>query len=279
MDATVWQSSQALLHRLADQSRPAGTGRDLLQLGVLPHPPPHLFPQRLHLRAAGDLHGISSSQIRPPTVATTRARPTGATPCGRFFATSTGDVRSPISTAMSRCHPPCSAGVLPGFAGARGQLPDPGAVLGLLSQQGRLRHRQGRQRRRRVSVRRPGAARCGRAGCTSTRSCSTRSASACCSRCRGPISWSTCRCRPTRAIPPQPDAQQAPRRDLLDAGPRQAGQDHPSTATSFSHLHHSADQFVVAPGIRGLVMLVFTLPSYPYVFKVTQGRLRVEQGG
>jgi isocitrate dehydrogenase kinase/phosphatase len=36
----------------------------------------------------------------------------------------------------------------------------------------------------------------------------------------------------------------------------------------FSHLHHSADQFIVAPGIRGLVMLVFTLPSYPYVFKV-----------
>jgi isocitrate dehydrogenase kinase/phosphatase len=34
------------------------------------------------------------------------------------------------------------------------------------------------------------------------------------------------------------------------------------------HLHHSADQFVVAPGIRGLVMMVFTLPSYPYVFKV-----------
>jgi isocitrate dehydrogenase kinase/phosphatase len=36
----------------------------------------------------------------------------------------------------------------------------------------------------------------------------------------------------------------------------------------FSHLHHSADQFVIAPGIRGMVMLVFTLPSYPYVFKV-----------
>lgn len=34
------------------------------------------------------------------------------------------------------------------------------------------------------------------------------------------------------------------------------------------HLHHSEDQFVVAPGIRGLVMMVFTLPSYPYVFKV-----------
>ncbi|TRZ63934.1 MAG: bifunctional isocitrate dehydrogenase kinase/phosphatase [Rhodocyclaceae bacterium] len=34
------------------------------------------------------------------------------------------------------------------------------------------------------------------------------------------------------------------------------------------HLHHSADRFIAAPGIAGLVMLVFTLPSYPYVFKV-----------
>ncbi|WP_423195155.1 MULTISPECIES: bifunctional isocitrate dehydrogenase kinase/phosphatase [unclassified Cupriavidus] len=34
------------------------------------------------------------------------------------------------------------------------------------------------------------------------------------------------------------------------------------------HLQHSSDQFIVAPGIKGLVMLVFTLPSYPYVFKV-----------
>jgi len=34
------------------------------------------------------------------------------------------------------------------------------------------------------------------------------------------------------------------------------------------HLHHSRDAFVEAPGIRGQVMLVFTLPSYPYVFKV-----------
>jgi isocitrate dehydrogenase kinase/phosphatase len=34
------------------------------------------------------------------------------------------------------------------------------------------------------------------------------------------------------------------------------------------HLKHSSDDFVIAPGIRGLVMCVFTLPSYPYVFKV-----------
>ncbi len=34
------------------------------------------------------------------------------------------------------------------------------------------------------------------------------------------------------------------------------------------HLGHSTDRFVVAPGIKGMVMLVFTLPSFPYVFKV-----------
>ena len=36
----------------------------------------------------------------------------------------------------------------------------------------------------------------------------------------------------------------------------------------FYHLRHSSDNFVVAPGIKGMVMLVFTLPSFPYVFKV-----------
>jgi isocitrate dehydrogenase kinase/phosphatase len=34
------------------------------------------------------------------------------------------------------------------------------------------------------------------------------------------------------------------------------------------HLRHSSDRFVIAPGIKGLVMSVFTLPSYPYVFKM-----------
>jgi isocitrate dehydrogenase kinase/phosphatase len=34
------------------------------------------------------------------------------------------------------------------------------------------------------------------------------------------------------------------------------------------HLRHSSDPFIIAPGIKGLVMVVFTLPSYPYVFKV-----------
>jgi isocitrate dehydrogenase kinase/phosphatase len=35
-----------------------------------------------------------------------------------------------------------------------------------------------------------------------------------------------------------------------------------------SHLKHSSDRFRIAPGIKGMVMLVFDLPSFPYVFKV-----------
>jgi isocitrate dehydrogenase kinase/phosphatase len=38
------------------------------------------------------------------------------------------------------------------------------------------------------------------------------------------------------------------------------------------HLAASTDKFVAAPGIRGMVMMVFTLPSFPYVFKVIRDR-------
>ncbi|WP_309640001.1 bifunctional isocitrate dehydrogenase kinase/phosphatase [Methylibium sp.] len=34
------------------------------------------------------------------------------------------------------------------------------------------------------------------------------------------------------------------------------------------HLRHSTDNFRIAPGIKGMVMLVFDLPSFPFVFKV-----------
>ncbi|MCE2915422.1 MAG: bifunctional isocitrate dehydrogenase kinase/phosphatase [Rubrivivax sp.] len=34
------------------------------------------------------------------------------------------------------------------------------------------------------------------------------------------------------------------------------------------HQRHSSDPFRIAPGIKGMVMLVFDLPSFPYVFKV-----------
>jgi isocitrate dehydrogenase kinase/phosphatase len=38
------------------------------------------------------------------------------------------------------------------------------------------------------------------------------------------------------------------------------------------HLSHSQDNFQVAPGVRGMVMLVFTLPSFQFVFKLIKDR-------
>ncbi|NEX23645.1 bifunctional isocitrate dehydrogenase kinase/phosphatase [Thiorhodococcus mannitoliphagus] len=38
------------------------------------------------------------------------------------------------------------------------------------------------------------------------------------------------------------------------------------------HLRYSSDELLIAPGIRGMVMCVFTLPSFPFVFKVIKDR-------
>lgn len=42
--------------------------------------------------------------------------------------------------------------------------------------------------------------------------------------------------------------------------------------TAVAHTRASEDQYVIAPGIRGMVMLVFTLPSFDYVYKVIRDR-------
>ncbi|WP_322407076.1 bifunctional isocitrate dehydrogenase kinase/phosphatase [Idiomarina sp. PL1-037] len=39
------------------------------------------------------------------------------------------------------------------------------------------------------------------------------------------------------------------------------------------HLRRTDDQLSAAPGVKGMVMTVFTLPSFPYVFKVIKDRL------
>lgn len=39
-----------------------------------------------------------------------------------------------------------------------------------------------------------------------------------------------------------------------------------------NHLDNSDDKLVLAPGIKGMVMSVFTLPSYPYVFKIIKDK-------
>lgn len=38
------------------------------------------------------------------------------------------------------------------------------------------------------------------------------------------------------------------------------------------HTRQTSDQYVIAPGIKGMVMLVFTLPSFDYVYKVIKDR-------
>ena len=41
---------------------------------------------------------------------------------------------------------------------------------------------------------------------------------------------------------------------------------------AFRHMRGTNDQFNIAPGIKGMVMTVFTLPSYDFVFKVIKDR-------
>jgi isocitrate dehydrogenase kinase/phosphatase len=42
--------------------------------------------------------------------------------------------------------------------------------------------------------------------------------------------------------------------------------------SALRHMESTTDKFVIAPGIKGMVMSVFTLPSYPFVFKVIKDR-------
>ena len=41
---------------------------------------------------------------------------------------------------------------------------------------------------------------------------------------------------------------------------------------AFRHMQSTTDQFNIAPGIKGMVMAVFTLPSYDFVFKIIKDR-------
>ncbi len=41
---------------------------------------------------------------------------------------------------------------------------------------------------------------------------------------------------------------------------------------AFRHMQSTHDKFIIAPGIKGMVMSVFTLPSYDFVFKIIKDR-------
>lgn len=42
--------------------------------------------------------------------------------------------------------------------------------------------------------------------------------------------------------------------------------------TAVAHTHASTDEYIIAPGVRGMVMEVFTLPSFEYVYKIIKDR-------
>lgn len=41
---------------------------------------------------------------------------------------------------------------------------------------------------------------------------------------------------------------------------------------AFRHMQNTSDKFTIAPGIKGMVMSVFTLPSYDFVFKIIKDK-------
>jgi isocitrate dehydrogenase kinase/phosphatase len=41
---------------------------------------------------------------------------------------------------------------------------------------------------------------------------------------------------------------------------------------AYRHMQNTTDKFIIAPGIKGMVMSVFTLPSYDFVFKIIKDR-------
>ena len=106
------------------------------------------------------------------------------------------------------------------------QLPDPGAVVAVLPQQGRLHRRQDHQRLQRDAVRAADPARRRTAGWSSTRRCSARTTCCCVfSFARAYFMVDDGGAVGLRAVPALADAEQAALRALQRARPAEAGQE------------------------------------------------------
>ena len=265
-------AGQAALHRPADQPPPARAGRDLLQLGHGQAAAPQLLQQRLHLRAPGGQHRVhrerrTRRRCRPTAPTTRRARRLRETwrassttsssqrpfedldrdvdACWQAMLSRAAAASGRAPTSRSRCCAACSTAT---------RAPTWSARSSTASARSRSRCRsctapQARLVDRRRAVRR------GRRCCSSSAS-------------PAPTSWSTWRCpAPTcsscaRLMPRKPRAELYTALGLQKHGKNLFYRDF------LHHLRHSSDHFRIAPGIKGMVMLVFDLPSFPYVFKV-----------
>ncbi len=225
-------AGQAALHRLAHRSPPARAGRDLLQLGHRQAAAPQLLPQRLHLRASGGEHRIHRERRAGGAAHLPRLLPDARDDARHLAARgaqlpAAGRVREP----RSRRAPGAGGAACPRRAAVRAvdaarQLPDPGAVVAVLSQQGRLPGGQDRQRLRRGAV-------CAGHPAHGRRQAAHRHGDVQRGRAADPVQL-----RPRvlhgrhgdsqrlRRLPAHPDAARAALRAVQRAGAAEAGQEH-----------------------------------------------------
>ena len=145
----VWQ--QVKLHYiglLIDHHQPE-LRRDLLQLGDDEDPAPQLLPQRLHLRAAGGLDRIhrerrAGGAADLPRLLPDRRETLRATWLRIVFNFQLEREFEDLGRDVERRD--AAVGEQLGDVAAARQFPDPGAVVAVLPQQGRLRRRQDHQR-------------------------------------------------------------------------------------------------------------------------------------
>jgi isocitrate dehydrogenase kinase/phosphatase len=264
----VWQQVKLLYIGMLVDAPAARAGRDLLQLGHHQDPAPQLLPERLHLRAPGHQHRVHGARgpgrratyrafypgdarstrcahgARGPSAALPISRTSSATPCGRAM-------RRELGLAIK----------------ARRQLPDPGAVQPVLSA----------TRAPTWSASSSTAFRKCRSHCPS---CTAAGHAACRRALFGEdellilFSFSRAYFMVDMEIP---SAYVQFLRSLMPRKPRAEFYNALGLAKQGKnlfyrdflwHLRHSTDKFRIAPGIKGMVMLVFDLPSFPYVFKV-----------
>src|SRR3989454_11522750 len=244
--------------------------RDLLQLRRLPGAPPAALPQRVHLlapcgrhraprRRSADLPLLLSFAHRlARDAARDRHRLRPREPLGRPAP------RLAIRSARAAGAFPAPGPRPPGPAG-------PGAGVAPLSQQGRVHRRPDHQRAARAAFRRADSAERARRAVPGRAAGRGKPApGAVLVRARLLLRRHGS-ARGLCVVPALADAEEAARRDVHGGRSSQAGQDPllPRPPLPPQALERPLRR---RPGIKGLVMLVFTLPSFPYVFKVLRDR-------
>ena len=165
----VLAAGEAGIRRPAGGPPPARVRRDLLQLGVVPHPAPRLLPQRFPVRAPGGGHRLPGQQpaVVPGLLPGGRRPAEKPDPHGgrlRAGAAVRGPAARHAPAGPRRRQATARATAAPRRPAHRQRLPDPCAGLVVLPQQGRLHRRPADQPDHRLPLRRGAHAQPGRTG-------------------------------------------------------------------------------------------------------------------